>query len=88
MAEEALATGGRGLAGRTVLEAVICRATGAETGMPSEVAAGDTTDRTLAVAVTAAPPAWGLEEASVEVVVVPVVAAGDAGSLPSRKGNQ
>ena len=50
------------------------RAAEAATEKPSMEAPGDTTDRVLAPAAAAVPPAWGLEEEVVVVVAVVVVA--------------
>ena len=60
------------------------RAAEAATGKPSEEVPGDTTDRALAPAAAAVPPAWGLEE---EVVVV-VVAGVDKLSGGFESGNE
>ena len=63
---------GRAEAGQIALEAATSRAAGAETATPSEEDPGaprDTTDRALAPAAAAAPPAWDL------VVAGPAVAA-------------
>ena len=49
------------------------RAAEAATGKPSMEVPGDTTDRALAPAAAAVPPAWGLEAVAVLVVVVEAV---------------
>jgi hypothetical protein len=49
------------------------RAAEAATGKPSMEVPGDTTDRALAPAAAAVPPAWGLEAEAVLVVVVEAV---------------
>jgi len=54
----------------------------AETGMLSEVVPGATTDRALAAAAAAAPPAWDLEPAEAEAAAVVV---GGAGSDLGRR---
>ena len=46
---------------RIASEAAISRAAGAETGTPSEVALGDTTDRALAPVEAVVRPAWDPE---------------------------
>ena len=67
LAVEALATG---QAEEPIAsEAGMSRAAVAETGMPSEVVPGVTTDRALAAAVAAVPPAWDLEVEAASVVV-------------------
>jgi hypothetical protein len=82
-----LATG-RVQAGQIALGAGISRAAVAETGMSSEEAPGDTTDRALGPAAAAVPQAWGpaaaAAEASVAAVaeVVAVAAVGGAGKRP------
>ena len=66
----------RGAAGQIALEAATSPAAEAETATPSEEAPGgprDTTDRALAPAAAAVPPAWGLEAEAVLVVVVEAV---------------
>jgi hypothetical protein len=63
------------------------RAVEAATGKPSEEVPGDTTDRALAPAAAAVPPAWGLEEVAV-VVVVGVVAGVDKLSGGFESGNE
>jgi hypothetical protein len=87
-AARVLATG-RAEAERIASEAGIFRVAVAETGMPSEVVPGDTTDRTLAAAVAEALPAWDLEaEVSVVVEVVAVEVVGAAGKRRRlRSGN-
>jgi len=77
--EPAPATGLSG-ADRIASEAGTSLAAAAEIAMPSEAAPGDITDRTLAAAAAAAPPAWDLEaEASAVVVEVSGVVVGGAG---------
>lgn len=49
------------------------RAAEAATEQPSMEVPGDTTDRALAPAAAAVPPAWGLEAEAVLVVVVEAV---------------
>ena len=49
------------------------RAAEAATGKPSMEVPGDTTDRALAPAAAAVPPAWDLEAEAVLVVVVEAV---------------
>ena len=78
-AVEALATGQA--EERIASEAGMSRAAAAETGMPSEVVPGATTDRALAAAVAAVPPAWDLEAAEAVVAVV----VGVAGSELDRR---
>jgi hypothetical protein len=61
------------------------RAAEAATEKPSMEVPGDTTDRALAPAAAAVPPAWGLEEEAVLVVGaagVGVVAVGGADKQP------
>jgi hypothetical protein len=78
---QALATG-RAEAARTASEAGIFHAAVAGIGMRSEEVRAGTTDRALAPAAAAAPPAWDLEaEAAVASVVVAAVEGG-AGSTP------
>ena len=68
-AEQALATG-QAEAERIASVTGMSPAAAAETGMPSVVGPGDTTDRVLAPAATAAPLAWDLGEAAALVGVV------------------
>lgn len=67
------------------------RAAEAATEKPSMEVPGDTTDRALAPAAAAVPPAWGLEEAAVvvaEVVVVEVVGGVDKMNGGFESGNE
>jgi hypothetical protein len=62
------------------------RAAQAATEKPSMEVPGDTTDRALAPAAAAVPPAWGLEEEA--VVVVEVVGGVDKMSGGFESGNE
>jgi hypothetical protein len=62
------------------------RAAEAATGKPSEEVPGDTTDRALAPAAAAVPPAWGLEEEVAVVVVVGVVVVGVVAGVDKLSG--
>jgi hypothetical protein len=60
---------GRVEADRIASGTEIFRAAAVETEMLLEAAREDTTDRALATAAAAAPPAWGLEEGAEALVV-------------------
>ena len=58
----------------------------AATGKPSMEVPGDTTDRALAPAAAAVPPAWGLEAEAVLVVGAAVVVVEAVGGVDKMSG--